>query len=441
MNDTYAGGVSRRKFLQAGGMTAASALALAACSSGSSKAKVNGKTQLSLVGLFFLPTELAAARQIINEFNAQSKTIFVQYQQGSWATIGSKMTVGFSTGDVPDLFQYYDAGLVPWAANGLLADLTKLMPASTWTNVIPGTLSELRGPSGGVIGLPFETETPLIYYRTDLLSKAGIQPATGSAPWTWDQLFDNAKKLTDPSGGVYGLGADWSSSELLFKNGLAWQAGAKPIQHSGTNYAIDVNDPATRTTIEYCASMFTNKIADPASFNTDVVATFATGHSAMLIRGAWARTQIPTTKGAISDWAAMPFVVGPDNNLGSGAAQTLSIPSVSQNKEAAAEFLTWWGKPSNVAKICQASGQLPPNSAAVTMLKNSVGNSDYWSYALAETADLQGQPYCPGWLPMLGTVWDPAMFSYYTGKSTYAQFATQVDQTGTQAVQLAAGNA
>ena len=33
-----------------------------------------------------------------------------------------------SSGDVPDLFQYYDAGLVPWAANGLLADLEKLLP-------------------------------------------------------------------------------------------------------------------------------------------------------------------------------------------------------------------------------------------------------------------------------------------------------------------------
>ena len=129
---------------------------------------------MTLYGLFFIPTELAAAREIINDLNAQSKTIFVQYVQSSWGAIGTKMTAAFSSGDVPDLFQYYDAGLVPWAANGLLADLKKLLPASTWAQVVPGTLSVLTTSSGGVIGLPFETETPLVYYRTDLLGKAGI---------------------------------------------------------------------------------------------------------------------------------------------------------------------------------------------------------------------------------------------------------------------------
>ncbi len=42
--------------------------------------------------------------------------------------------------------------------------------------------------------------------------------------------------------------------------------------------------------------------------------------------------------------------------------------------------------------------------------------TDYWNLALAESPDLQGEPFCPGWLPMLGTVWDPAMFDYYHGK-------------------------
>ena len=107
---------------------------------------------------------------------------------------------------------------------------------------------------------------------------------------------------------------------------------------------------------------------------------------------------------------------GTKANLGTGAAQTLSIPSTSKNKEAAAEFLQWWGKPANVAKICGASGQVPPNTEAVSLLKQSVGTTDYWNFALAESPDLQGQPFCPGWLPMLGPAWDPNMFKYFEGK-------------------------
>ncbi len=424
-------------------MTAASAVVLPALGKAAGLRMRSGasKTQLTLMGLFFIPSELAAARQIINEFNAQSKTIHVQYVQSSWGAIGSKMTAAFSSGDVPDLFQYYDAGLVPWAANGLLADLKKLMPASTWTEVVPGTLSVLTTASGGVSGLPFETETPLIYYRTDLLAKAGITPATPTTRWTWDQLRSYAQKLNDPKNGVFGINANWSSSELLFKNGLAWEAGANPIKHSGGNYSIDVNDPGTKTAIEYVRSLFANGTADPTSFDIDNVAYFAAGHCAMLIRGAWARSSIPSDKGGSTlKWAAMPFVRGAKANLGTGAAQTLSIPSIAKNREAAAEFLTWWGKPANVAKICEASGQVPPNKAAVASLKSSVGATDYWNFALSESPDLQGQPFSPGWLPMLGTVWDPAMFDYYKGKSTYAQFASKVNSAGTQAVQLAAGS-
>jgi ABC-type glycerol-3-phosphate transport system substrate-binding protein len=160
----------------------------------------------------------------------------------------------------------------------------------------------------------------------------------------------------------------------------------------------------------------------------------------MLMRGAWARSDIGSDKGGASlDWACMPFVKGTKANLGTGAAQTLSIPSVSKNKEAAAEFLQWWGKPANVAKICGASGQVPPNTEAVAMLKQSVGTTDYWNFALAESPDLQGQPFCPGWLPMLGTAWDPNMYEYFEGKMSYAEFASKVNSEGTQAVQLAAG--
>jgi ABC-type glycerol-3-phosphate transport system substrate-binding protein len=439
--------ISRRALLKGGVLAAGAAVALPVLGSSLGQAAVSlpmryastKKTTISLVGLFFIPSELAAVREVINEFNAQSKTIYVQYVQSGWGAIGSKMTADFSSGDVPDLFQYYDAGLVPWAENGLLTNLKDLLPASTWANVVPGTLSVLT-TANGVAGLPFETETPLVYYRPDLFTKAGITPATQANPWTWAELLANAKKLNDPKNGVWGVSADWASSEILFKNGLAWEAGADPIVAKDGSYSINVNDPGTKSAIEFCRSLFADGVATASIFNTDVVANFAAGHSAMLLRGAWARSDIGSDKGgATLDWACMPFVKGTKANLGTGAAQTLSIPSVSKNKEAAAEFLQWWGKPSNVAKICGASGQVPPNTEAVSLLKQSVGTTDYWNFALAESPDLQGQPFCPGWLPMLGTAWDPNMFKYFEGKISYAQFASTVNSEGTEAVQLAAG--
>src|ERR1700729_3129138 len=84
--------ITRRRFIQGGAMAGASALVLPALSkAGGLRMRAGAsKTQLTLMGLFFIPSELAAAREIINEFNAQSKTIHVQYVQSSWGAIGSK---------------------------------------------------------------------------------------------------------------------------------------------------------------------------------------------------------------------------------------------------------------------------------------------------------------------------------------------------------------
>ncbi|WDZ83784.1 ABC transporter substrate-binding protein [Micromonospora cathayae] len=435
------GGLSRRHLLRAGALGAA-AVGLAACGNSGSDGTTtsSGKTRVRLMGLFFLQDELAAARQIIDAFNAQSTTIEVQYVQQSWGTIDSKMTVAFSSGDVPELFHYYDAGLIPWGENGLLTDLKTLLPEDSWKNIIPGTLSSLTSPTKGVLGMPFETETPLIYYNTELFTANGIQPATLDNRWTWDQLRDTAARLSKPGDGMYGLSANWQAGEILFKNGLAWQAGAAPIKKDGDTFTIDANDPGTRASIDYLTDLFSRKIADPKGVDGDVVANFMTGSAAMLIRGAWARTQIPTVKGAKVKWAAMPFVKGPQANLGSGAAQTLSIPAAAKNKEAAAEFLRWWSKPENIAKINQAAGQLPPDTAALDVLRSSTNGKDYWDAAIAETAELQGQPYCPGWVPMLGKVWNPAMFAVLKGTSTYDRFAQVVNKDGTAAVRAAAGS-
>ena len=181
--------ITRRRFLQGGAMTAASAVALPALSKASGLRMRAGASKDSAHIVWGCSSSRASWQRL-----ARSSTSSMRKAKRSLCStcsrVGchrSKMTAAFSSGDVPDLFQYYDAGLVPWAANGLLADLKKLMPTSTWTEVVPGTLSVLTTSSGGVIGLPFETETPLIYYRTDLLAKAGITPATSTTRWTWDQ--------------------------------------------------------------------------------------------------------------------------------------------------------------------------------------------------------------------------------------------------------------
>jgi ABC-type glycerol-3-phosphate transport system substrate-binding protein len=436
--------LDRADFLRTAGAVTAGVAAASALGAPTALADRMGrplrKTTIRFIGLFFLDAEVAAAHQFVNAFNKQSNTVQVEYVQGSWGTISNQMTVAFSSGDVPDVFHYYDAGLVPWGQNGLLSDLRSLVPASIWNDVNAGTLSALTSPKGDRIGLPFETETPVIYYNVDIFKKAGIPPATLAQPWTWDKLKAVGKQLSNPAQGQFGITANWSASEILFKNGLAWQAGATPIHYSGGNYSINVSDAGDQATLAFVQSLFQQQISDIKTLSVDPLATFQKGKTAMAIRGAWARSSLPTPGGKNVNWAVMPFTKGKVVNLGSGAAQTLSIPTSSKNKDAAAEFLAFWGKPANIAAICKASDQIPPSKQAVTLLKSQTKNAPDWLIALAEAADLHGQPYCPGWLDMITKVWNPAMDSLLQGKSSLADFTSTVNSKGTDFVQTAAGN-
>jgi ABC-type glycerol-3-phosphate transport system substrate-binding protein len=401
------------------------------------------KTTVKYYGLYWLDAEIKKNLDLVASFNKQSNLVHVQYVQSSWSSIGNQMTVAFSSGDVPDIFQYYDAGLVPWGQNGLLSDLRTLLPKSVLADVNPGTLSALTSPKGTVIGYPYETETPLIYYNVDMFQKAGITPATLDKPWTWAQLLDAAKHLSQPGKGIYGLISNWGSSQTLFKNGIAWQAGATPIHYNQGNYSIDAGDPGDRAAVGLLASLFKAKAADIGTLGADWQGPFLKGKAAMLLIGAWWRSIAPQTaaqRAKTVNWAAMPMTTGRVANLGSGAAQTLSIPTSSKNKEAAAEFITWWSRPENVAAICLASDQIPPSKRALALVLQTAGTTNYWDMALAEAKLLKGQPYCPGFLAMLGKVWDPAMYDVFRGKLTIDQFVAKVNAAGTDFVQTAAGN-
>ncbi len=74
-------------------------------------------------------------------------------------------------------------------------------------------------------------------------------------------------------------------------------------------------------------------MADPTSFNLDNVAYFAAGKCAMLIRGAWARSDIPSDKGGSTlKWAAMPFVAGPEGEPRDGCRADAQHPEHRQKQ-------------------------------------------------------------------------------------------------------------
>jgi trehalose/maltose transport system substrate-binding protein len=127
---------------------------------------------------------------------------------------------------------------------GLLADdLLDLKPYLTdeLTDIDKGLLDAFT-VKGRLVALPEFVEMPVLYYRTDLLSKYGFK----GPPRTWDELGKMAKVIQDgerKAGAVNFWGYIWQGAEgeSLNCNAMEWQKseGATLIDSAGTICALN----------------------------------------------------------------------------------------------------------------------------------------------------------------------------------------------------------
>ncbi len=86
----------------------------------------------------------------------------------------------------------------------------------------PGGTHIWAMPKGGVLG-------KIILYRKDLLDDAGIPYPTND--WTWEDLFEACKKLTDPIKGTYGMRLGRGKSESWYWMTFLWSAGGEAMTY------------------------------------------------------------------------------------------------------------------------------------------------------------------------------------------------------------------
>jgi len=100
---------------------------------------------------------------------------------------GTKLTTAFAAKRGPDIFWISPGAFINYVNNGVAAPVDDIVDKSAY---IPASIAAVS-VKGKMYALPFEMEPVALYYRKDVLGKAGIQP-----PGTWDELLAAAKELT-----------------------------------------------------------------------------------------------------------------------------------------------------------------------------------------------------------------------------------------------------
>lgn len=302
---------------------------------------------------------------MVPDFEKANPTLHVRVQQIPWTAAHEKLLTSFVGESTPDIAQLGNTWIPEFAALGALEPLQPLVARSTqlaqgdyapgiWaTNVVHSTL----------YGVPWYVDTRAMFYRVDLLKRAGFD----HPPQSWDewrQALIRVKALGEPT--EYGILLpldEWAQPVIL---GL--QEGA-PLLRDGGRYG-DFENPRFRTAFDFYVSLFRTGLA-PAVANTQIsnlYQEFARGRYAFYISGPWNigefKRRIPAAQQ--SDWntAPLPGPTGAASGVSMAGGSSFVIFKASRRKAAAWRFIEYLSQPAQQARFYELTGDLPARNEA-----------------------------------------------------------------------------
>lgn len=221
----------------------------------------------------------------VKQFQQENPHIKVQLRQVAFDNYFTKLNTQISSNSAPDVFWLQNIQFPLYAKNGALADLTPYVSASDELAGIPQNALDGYVVDGKTLALPWQSITFGIYYNKALFRAAGVEYPTEDS--TWEDIATAAKKLTDPSKGVYGILAPVWNYGAFYQTMYA--EGAKVITDGGTD--TDFDSAAAIRGLEYWAQLSQDgtspSVSQLAENNGDYNKWFTSGRAAMFSTGSW----------------------------------------------------------------------------------------------------------------------------------------------------------
>lgn len=279
-----------------------------------------------------------------------------------------KVNAAVTTKSLPDVLTCDGPNVAAEAKNGILAPITNYVSKqelSDYTNDIvnQGTYD------GQLYGLgPYDSSVGIIYNK-DTFQKAGITaPTDVKHAWTWDEFYENAKKLTDKKNGVYGvdfqinMNSEWRTYALL---PLVQSQGKNIISKDGKTVDGYLNSQESVNALTYI-----KKFVDEGLVSKDPIQnSFEQGKAAMLLSGNWEPGTLknyPNIK-----WGLMPYPVAPNGKAVSpcGTWGFYMTTNCSKDKQkAAAKLILYMTSTQSGIKMFKANGMIPSRKSAVSQI-------------------------------------------------------------------------
>ena len=379
-------------------LAALAPLSLAACGGGGSSGSAGGGSTATVDSLKVLDyyTDEPGKTQIQDMLTACGTSIGVNKidrEAVPGPTLIQKVLQQASSKSLPDVLMLDNPDIQQIAETGALAPLGDY--GITADGYAPGPIAAATY-QGKLYGLQPGANTIAIFYRKDVLAKAGVKP-----PTTWDELRADAKKLTvgKQYGFAFNATADYEG---------AWQF--LPPMWSNGGDETDLKSPQVAQALQLWKDLVDDGSASKSVVNwkqSDVDDQFIAGNAAMMLNGPW---QIPSLDKAKIDYGVVPF---PVNQAGQtsvaplgGEAWTVPVTGDDARQAKAAELVKCMNSDANQLQRAKDGGLVPTKLALAAQFKTEVPSMAGFTDAVAQARARTGK---------LGSKWPDQAKIIYTG--------------------------
>ncbi|WP_203249149.1 ABC transporter substrate-binding protein [Sporosarcina beigongshangi] len=347
-------------------------LLLVGCSSSDGATK-DGKVKLRFA-TWEVGDDVNLQKNMIDKFNESHDDIEVVLESYG-SEYDTKITAGMGAKDAPDIMYMWNYPQYKDALEPLDSYLEK--EGDAYKGNFYETLWNYNSADGQILGLPVGYTTHVVYYNKALFDEAGVEYP--KSDWTWEDLQDTAKKITNKDKKVTGFAFSGKPDPYDFEMFL-WGNNTSYVDEEG-NLKGNLDSNQSVEVFE----MFQNMANDGYAITTEGSGTteMKSGKVAMFVYGAWGLTPL---KEAGIDYGVVEipsFKNGKSVSILSSSG--ISISKNSKHKDEAFEFIKFWtNEEANMERI---SFELPVLKSVVASEQLEQDEVKSVFYSMLEKSD------------------------------------------------------
>ncbi|WP_317229981.1 ABC transporter substrate-binding protein [Clavibacter sp. MX14-G9D] len=384
---------ARRRLVGAAALAAAFPLVLAGCSGGGGGGSSSGgsPSEITVTDYYNEGNDNEVIGETLTKCG-ESLDVTIKRTSIPGSSLIQKVLQQASSRTLPDVLMLDNPDLQQIAATGALAPLEDF---GISTDGYAQGVVDAGTYEGKTYGLAPTVNTIALFYNTQMLADAGIQP-----PTTWDELKTASAALTE--GDRYGIAMD---ANATYEG--TWQF--LPFMWSNGGDEKDIATPETAEALQLWTDLVADGSASQSVVNwtqADVNDQFMAGKTAMMVNGPW---QIPalTESGVEYGIASIPAPEAGGTSVAPLGGEVWTVPQTGDEaKQAiAAKVVECLNSDENQLDMATKRFTIPSKTAVATQFGEQVPEEQVFVDLVADARARTGE---------LGEEWPKAATKIYT---------------------------